>query len=64
MLGGLAAGIARYLDMDVTVIRILRPVLAFARGAAIPIYLPGWLLIPQAGGAQSLAAGWFQPRTS
>ena len=64
MLGGVAAGIARYLDVDVTVIRILFAVLAFFGGAAIPVYLAGWLLIPEEGEDQSIAAGWFQPRTN
>jgi phage shock protein PspC (stress-responsive transcriptional regulator) len=64
MLGGVAAGIARYLDVDVTVIRILFAVLAVFGGAAIPIYLAGWLLIPEDGADQSIAAGWFQPRTN
>ena len=64
MLAGVAAGIARYLDVDVTVIRILFAVLAFFGGAAIPVYLAGWLLIPEEGEDQSIAAGWFQPRAS
>ena len=64
MLAGVAAGIARYLDVDVTVIRIAFAVLAFFGGAAIPVYLAGWLLIPEEGEDQSIAAGWFQPRTS
>jgi phage shock protein PspC (stress-responsive transcriptional regulator) len=62
MLGGVAAGIARYLDVDVTVIRILFAVLAVFGGAALPIYVAGWLLIPEDGADQSIAAGWFQPR--
>ena len=64
MLGGVAAGIARYLNVDVTVIRILFAVLAVFGGAAVPVYLAGWLLIPEDGEDQSIAAGWFQPRTS
>jgi phage shock protein PspC (stress-responsive transcriptional regulator) len=64
MLGGVAAGIARYLDVDVTIVRILFAVLALFGGAALPIYLAGWLLIPEDGADQSIAAGWFQPRAS
>jgi phage shock protein PspC (stress-responsive transcriptional regulator) len=64
MLAGVAAGIARYLDVDVTVVRILFAVLAVFGGAALPIYLAGWLLIPEDGADQSIAAGWFQPRTN
>ena len=64
MLAGVAAGIARYLNVDVTVVRILFAVLAVFGGAALPIYLAGWLLIPEDGADQSIAAGWFQPRTN
>lgn len=64
MLAGVAAGIARYLNVDVTVVRILLVVLAAFGGAALPIYLAGWLLIPEDGADQSIAAGWFQPRAN
>src|SRR5262249_40717698 len=49
MIAGVAAGIARYLGADVTVIRIILVVLAFVGGAGVPIYLAGWLLIPEEG---------------
>ena len=56
MLGGVAAGIARYLRVDVTVVRIVFVVLAIMGGAGIPIYLAGWLLIPEEGAGQSIAS--------
>ena len=56
MLGGVAAGIARYLRVDVTVVRIIFAVLAIMGGAGIPIYLAGWLLIPEEGARQSIAS--------
>jgi phage shock protein PspC (stress-responsive transcriptional regulator) len=56
MLGGVAAGIARYLRVDVTVVRIVFAVLAIMGGAGIPIYLAGWLLIPEEGASQSIAS--------
>jgi phage shock protein C len=55
MLGGVAAGIADYLDVDVTIVRIVFAVLTFVGGAGVPIYLAGWLLIPEEGSDQSLA---------
>ena len=61
MLGGVAAGIARYLSVDVTVVRIIFAVLTIVGGAGIPIYLAGWLLIPEEGSDQS-AAGQFLSR--
>jgi phage shock protein PspC (stress-responsive transcriptional regulator) len=60
MLGGVAAGIARYLSVDVTVVRIIFAVLAIMGGAGIPIYLAGWLLMPEEGSDQSLASQFIQ----
>jgi phage shock protein PspC (stress-responsive transcriptional regulator) len=62
MLAGVAAGIARYLDVDVTIVRILFAVLAVLGGAGVPIYLAGWLLIPEEGAEQSIAGGFIQSR--
>jgi len=56
MLGGVAAGIARYLRVDVTVVRIIFAVLVIMGGAGIPLYLAGWLLIPEEGAQQSIAS--------
>ena len=64
MLGGVAAGIARYLDVDVTIVRILFAVATLIGGAAVPVYLAAWLLIPEDGTDQSIAAGLFQSRAS
>jgi len=64
MLGGVAAGLARYLDIDVTVIRILFAALTLVGGAAVPVYLAAWVLIPEDGADQSIAAGLFQSRAS
>jgi phage shock protein PspC (stress-responsive transcriptional regulator) len=60
MLGGVAAGIARYLSVDVTVVRIIFAVLTFVGGAGIPLYLAGWLLIPEEGADQSIAGDFIQ----
>jgi phage shock protein PspC (stress-responsive transcriptional regulator) len=62
MIAGVAAGIARYLGADVTIIRIVLVVLAFVGGAGVPIYLAGWLLIPEEGSDQSIASSFFQSR--
>jgi phage shock protein C len=62
MLGGVAAGIARYLNVDVTIVRIVFAVLTIVGGAGIPIYLAGWLLIPEEGSEQSIASEWIQSR--
>jgi phage shock protein C len=62
MLAGVAAGFARYLGADVTAVRIILAVLVFVGGAGVPIYLAGWLLIPEEGSEQSIASGFFQSR--
>ena len=56
MIGGVASGIARYLDVDVSVVRILLAVLVFVGGTGVPLYLAGWLLIPEEGASQSIAS--------
>jgi phage shock protein PspC (stress-responsive transcriptional regulator) len=60
MLAGVAAGIADYLGVDATIVRIAMVVLTFVGGAGIPIYLAGWLLIPEEGSDQSLASELIQ----
>jgi phage shock protein C len=56
MLAGVAAGIADYLDVDVTLVRIAFVILTFLGGAGIPAYLAGLLLIPEEGTDESIAS--------
>jgi phage shock protein C len=60
MLAGVAIGIARYLSVDVTVVRIVLAVLTVVGGVGVPIYLAGWLLIPEEGREQSIASEFIQ----
>ena len=60
MAAGVAAGAARTLGVDPTVIRIIFAVLVFVGGFGIPLYLAGWLLIPEEGRQQSLASDLIQ----
>jgi phage shock protein PspC (stress-responsive transcriptional regulator) len=62
MLGGVAAGIARYLDADVTLIRVITVALFLLPGPGPALYLAAWLLIPRDGEDQSIAAGWIAGR--
>jgi len=55
MLAGVAAGLARYFGVDVTIVRIAFVVLTVVGGAGIPLYLAGLLLIPEEGSDQSIA---------
>jgi phage shock protein C len=64
MLAGVAAGFADYLGIDVTLVRIALAVLAVMGGVGVPLYLAGWLLIPEEGASESLASdllGRLQP---
>jgi phage shock protein C len=55
MIAGVAAGIAQYLDADVTVVRIVMVALTVFGGVGIALYIAGWLLIPHEGSEQSIA---------
>jgi phage shock protein PspC (stress-responsive transcriptional regulator) len=55
MLGGVAAGLADYFDVDPTIVRIGFVAMAFLGGLAVPIYLAGWLLIPDEDSDLSVA---------
>src|SRR5580698_9291713 len=55
MLAGVAAGLADYFDVDPTIVRVGFVALAFLGGLAVPLYLAGWLLIPDEGSDVSVA---------
>ena len=46
-IAGVAAGLARYLEMDVVLVRILLVVLAFSGGIGLIFYLAGWIAMPK-----------------
>ena len=60
MLAGVAAGLARYVGVDVTLVRIAFVVLTVVGGAGIPLYLAGVLLIPGEGSKQSIAGSFIE----
>ena len=62
MLAGMAGGIARYLNADVTLIRVIIAMLALFTGAGAALYIAAWLLIPGDGQDQSAAATWVAGR--
>lgn len=62
MLAGVAGGIARYLNANVTVVRVIIAALVVFTGAGAALYLAAWLLIPEDGHDQSLAAAWMAGR--
>jgi phage shock protein PspC (stress-responsive transcriptional regulator) len=65
MLTGTASGIARYLNVDVTLVRIAFAVLTVMGGVGVPLYVAGLLLIPEDGSDESIASsllGSFNPK--
>lgn len=60
MLAGVASGMARYLGVDATIVRIVLAVLTVVGGVGVPLYLAGWLLIPEEGAPQSIASELIQ----
>jgi phage shock protein PspC (stress-responsive transcriptional regulator) len=60
MVAGVAAGLARYLGVDVMIVRIAFVVLTVFSGAGIPLYLAGLLLIPDEGSRQSTASSLIE----
>ena len=63
MLGGVAAGVARYLDIDVVFVRVAFAVLTFFGGSGVLIYVAAWLLIPADDEEHPLAQQWVGRRS-
>jgi phage shock protein PspC (stress-responsive transcriptional regulator) len=64
MLTGVAAGLAGYFGVDVTIVRVAFVVLTVVGGAGIPLYLAGLLLIAEEGSDQSIAGSFIESRQS
>jgi phage shock protein C len=62
MLAGVAGGIARYLNADVTLVRVIIAALVLFTGAGAALYIAAWLLIPADGDDESIAAAWIARR--
>lgn len=56
-LGGVAAGLGAYFDLSPTIYRIAFVVLALAGGTGVLLYIVAWLVIPEEGATDSIAAG-------
>jgi phage shock protein C len=55
VLGGVAAGLARYFGVDVAHVRIALVALTLLGGAGVPLYLAAWVLIPAEGSGIAIA---------
>ena len=64
MLAGVSAGIADYLDVDVTIVRVAFVVSAFFGGTGIAAYLACVLLIPEEGNDESIANSLLDSRAA
>jgi phage shock protein C len=49
MLGGVCGGIAKYLDIDPVIIRILWVAFTLVVGVGLLVYVVAWILIPEEG---------------
>lgn len=56
MVAGVAAGIARHFDLDLTLVRLVIVLAALAGGLGIPAYLAALLLVPDEGTGISIAS--------
>ncbi len=63
MLAGVAGGLARYLNVDVTLVRVVIAALTLVTsGSAVALYAAAWLLIPADDQADSIVAAWLASR--
>lgn len=60
VIGGVAAGFGRYLDVDPVLVRLAFVLLAFVNGLGLLAYLAAWVLIPQGDSADT---GSVRPAT-
>jgi phage shock protein PspC (stress-responsive transcriptional regulator) len=60
VVAGVAAGLARYIGVDVMIIRLAFVALTIVGGAGIPLYLAGLLLIPEEDSEVSIAGSLIE----
>jgi phage shock protein PspC (stress-responsive transcriptional regulator) len=60
VLGGVAAGFARWLGIDPVIVRVVLVVLAVFGGSGLLLYLIGWLFIPEEGAPSSPAEKFIE----
>ena len=47
MIAGVCAGLANYINIDPTIMRILFVLIAFAGGASLLVYIIMWIVMPE-----------------
>jgi len=51
-IAGVCAGLARYLDVDVTMVRVLWLGIALGTGVGFLVYLAAWIVVPSDHGLE------------
>lgn len=59
VVAGVAGGLADYLDLDPSLVRVGFVLLSVFGGIGLPVYLACWLLIPEEGADAAVADGLF-----
>ncbi len=59
MVAGVCSGVAKYLNIDPVIVRIVIAVLTIVGFAGAILYAAAWLLLPSDDADKSIAAGWF-----
>lgn len=59
LVAGVAAGLADYLEVDPTIVRLGLVALTLLGGAGVPLYAAAWLLVPEQGAPESMAAAFL-----
>ncbi len=54
MLGGVCGGIAKYLDVDPVIIRLLWVAFTLVLGVGLLVYVVAWIMIPEEGEEESV----------
>ena len=55
ILGGVCSGLAKYLQIDPTLIRLIFVLITLAGGAGVLIYIVMWIIVPEEGTIQTNA---------
>ena len=63
-IAGVCAGVARYLDVDVTLVRVLWLAIALATGGGFLAYLAAWMIMPSDHGNEERVMMTPEPRTT
>ena len=63
-IAGVCAGLARHLDVDVTLVRVLWLVIAITFGIGFIAYLVAWLIVPSDHGLEPRPVQALHPQTN